>query len=432
MRNRKTKKKWTLAFDESGVVAIVFVLIFATLCAFMGMGVDVGHVYLVRAELQRAADGAAMAGVLGLVPYTGSAPQTPNWAGGEAAANNIVSHEANKVDNPKVTPAAIVDYGYWLLNPPTGYVQPPTDGLPKVLPPDTEKPQPAIMVTVSIDVPLFLVPLVGVHSPMTVHARAVAMLKSTTPTWSILEIGNGKVEISNNANVDENVGICGTGGTTVKNNATVGGGIYLNTTTPDPSIGNNAVVTDGIKNDDSAAAAVEAAKQAALKAYDDFVLPPTNLNGGNLIYTVHGDRDLPLGATGVNYLDVTNFRPDTDGGNAEIRITAPAGSSYVIRILTSFTLGNNSTIKLKGGIQEEGVTFVYKGTGTVRISNNSILRGSILSPNGKIEVSNNATVKGVLVSGKDIKLENNSMTTPDITWLWDQGAGSGTAGLLVN
>ncbi len=176
MHNRRAKKKWTLAFDESGATAIVFALIFATLCGVMGLALDIGHMYKVRAELQRTADAAALAGVTGFLPYTGPPPQTPNWANGVTTANTIVSHEANKVDNPKVTSAATIDYGYWKLIPSAGYVQPPTTGLPKARPPDVELPQPAINVKLNRNITMYLAPLVGFSNTMTVSATATAIL----------------------------------------------------------------------------------------------------------------------------------------------------------------------------------------------------------------------------------------------------------------
>ncbi len=86
---------------------------------------------------------------------------------------------------------------------------------------------------------------------------------------------------------------------------------------------------------------------------------------------------------------------------------------------------------MAGGITSDGVTFVYKGSGTVTLNNNSILYGSILSPNGAITVNNNATVKdGVLVSGKNISLNNNSVSTTKTPWLTPSGGSQGAS--LVN
>jgi Putative Flp pilus-assembly TadE/G-like/Putative Tad-like Flp pilus-assembly len=173
MRNRKAKKKGTLAFDESGATAIVVALIFSAICGVGGLALDFGHYYKVQAELQRTADAGALAGVTGLIPYTGSAPGTPNWPGGQTAANIIIDREQNKVDAPIITPTAIVDYGYWYLKAPTGTTQ----ALPQARP-TTEAwlPEPAIKVTLSKDVTMYLAPLIGFAGPLKATATAIAIL----------------------------------------------------------------------------------------------------------------------------------------------------------------------------------------------------------------------------------------------------------------
>ena len=70
MHNRRSKQKLTLALDESGATAIVFALIFAALCGFVALAFDIGHMVTAKSELQRTADAAALAGVMGLVPYS--------------------------------------------------------------------------------------------------------------------------------------------------------------------------------------------------------------------------------------------------------------------------------------------------------------------------------------------------------------------------
>ena len=74
--HRRTKQKLTLALDESGATAIFFALTLSVLCGFVALAFDVGHMVMVRAELQRTADAAALAGVTGLVPYTDAVPQS--------------------------------------------------------------------------------------------------------------------------------------------------------------------------------------------------------------------------------------------------------------------------------------------------------------------------------------------------------------------
>jgi Flp pilus assembly protein TadG len=68
MRNRKAKQECALAFDESGAFGVIGAIIFTAICGFVGLALDFGHYYKVRAELQRTADAGALAGVTGLFP----------------------------------------------------------------------------------------------------------------------------------------------------------------------------------------------------------------------------------------------------------------------------------------------------------------------------------------------------------------------------
>jgi len=408
------KRRQTFIADQSGAMAVMVGLLIVVLLAVAALAVDYGYMAWVQSELQKAADAGALAGARVLGSST-----NPDWSLGTAAATSIV--QQNKAEGKPLTDCQAV-YGYW-------------SKLTHTLQSSAITPQqtdfPAIQVTINKSsgknggpVQLLFAPIFGVKT-FNLSAWAVAMLKVSSGLWSILETGNGTVTIDNNANVQRDVGICGSGATTINNNATVQGAVYLNKNTPQPSIGNNAVVHDGIKQDASAAATLLAASQAATAAYNNFVGLGNNKG---TIANVTTTRTLPNGTTGVNVLDVTNFRPSN---NAIITVNAPAGSSYVIRVATTFTLNNNSQIKLTGGITSDGVTFVYKGTGTVSLTNNSILYGSILSPNGAITLGNNAAINGgVLVSSKNISLNNNSVSTTKTPWLPSSGGTQGSA--LVN
>ena len=174
MDNRRTKQKLTLALDESGATAIFFALTLSVLCGFVALAFDIGHMVMVRAELQRTAD-AALAGAAGLSPYTELSPNpTPNWANGVAKAQTMISNPANTANNVQFTSdEGTVDYGYWLLKPPTGYVQ----TLPKARPTTAAYwPEPAIIVTLRRDVTLSFAPVVGVTNRRTVSAKATAIL----------------------------------------------------------------------------------------------------------------------------------------------------------------------------------------------------------------------------------------------------------------
>jgi Flp pilus assembly protein TadG len=171
MRKRKLK----LARDESGATAIFFALTLSLLCGFVALAFDVGHLAMVRAELQRTADAAALAGAAGLVPYTNPGPNsTPDWTAGTTRAHTLISNAANKADGQQFTTSeGTVDYGYWLFAPPSGYAQ----TLPKARPTTASYvPVPAITVTVSRNVTLSFAPVVGVSNPRTVRANAIAIL----------------------------------------------------------------------------------------------------------------------------------------------------------------------------------------------------------------------------------------------------------------
>ena len=104
MNNKRTKKKLTLALDESGAAAIIVALVLTALCGFVALAFDIGHMVMVKAELQRTADAAALAGVTGLVPYNNPGPnQMPNWVQGQAKAHTIINNAANKADNQTFT-----------------------------------------------------------------------------------------------------------------------------------------------------------------------------------------------------------------------------------------------------------------------------------------------------------------------------------------
>ena len=174
--NSRTKQKLTLARNESGAVAVYFLLIFSALCGIGGLAIDYGNMVRVKAEVQRTADAAALAGAAGLVPYSNPGPttQTPNWLNAVARAQTLISNAANKADNLQFAAGeGNVDYGYWLLSPPAGYVQ----TLPKARPTTAAYlPEPAVIVTLSRNVPLYLAPLIGAASPKIVSATAIAIL----------------------------------------------------------------------------------------------------------------------------------------------------------------------------------------------------------------------------------------------------------------
>jgi hypothetical protein len=185
MSNRGAQNNLNLVVDESGAAAVVVAIVFAAICGFAALAVDIGHMIMVKAELQRTADAGALAGAAALVPYSNPGPnQMPNWIQGQDKAHTLISNAANKTDNQifSISDGAVL-YGYWLLKPPTSYVQPP---LPTVRTTNLAYvPEPAINVTLSKDITLYLAPLIGISSPSTVRATATAILPEGYSTTNI-------------------------------------------------------------------------------------------------------------------------------------------------------------------------------------------------------------------------------------------------------
>ncbi len=203
MPNKRAEKMLILPLDESGVAAVTIALVFAALCGFVALGMDIGHMVMVKVELQRTADAGALAGAAGLVPYNNPGPnQTPNWVNGTLKAQALVNNAANEANNQQFSISADnVKFGYWCLKPP-GYEQsPPSPPLPTVCPTDlTLLPEPAITVTLSRDVTLYLAPLIGISSPKTVTASATAILPEANTTTNIIPIAVSYDTAFNNVN----------------------------------------------------------------------------------------------------------------------------------------------------------------------------------------------------------------------------------------
>lgn len=104
---------------EQGAIAPIFGLLIIAFAGFLPLTVDLGHLYLVSSELQRAADAGALAGALGLLSLTQGArnlmPLTPDCARGLATTQSIVA--GNSVDGAAIQVLnSDVYFGKWEEN----------------------------------------------------------------------------------------------------------------------------------------------------------------------------------------------------------------------------------------------------------------------------------------------------------------------------
>ena len=99
--------------SERGFIVVVLAAgALIVLFAFAGLAIDVGRAYVVKGELQKAADAAALAGAGNLFIMNASAPPTLSWTNAESAATGFIGK--NTVENRALTEGQ-VESGYWDL-----------------------------------------------------------------------------------------------------------------------------------------------------------------------------------------------------------------------------------------------------------------------------------------------------------------------------
>lgn len=173
------KSGWRrLLADQSGVMAVIAAL---GLLVVLGMGaltLDLGHLYVVKRELQTAAEAGAMAGARALAPYQtdkGNIGQAL-WANGPLTATQTV--QKNKADAILLT-ACQAQAGYWNLT--WTWETAPASLQPQGITP-TSFDIPAVKVTINKTegqnggpVSMFFAPILGIHT-VSLRAESVAIL----------------------------------------------------------------------------------------------------------------------------------------------------------------------------------------------------------------------------------------------------------------
>lgn len=99
--------------SQKGSVTVIAAAGILMILGMVGLAVDLGHLYVVKSELRRAADAGAMAGVRSLFPYplsSASLPLTPNCTAARSQGQTIC--QANLVEGEAST-IAYLQCGSW-------------------------------------------------------------------------------------------------------------------------------------------------------------------------------------------------------------------------------------------------------------------------------------------------------------------------------
>ena len=180
---------WACRRNEAGNVAIPFAASLIVMLGLAAVVIDLGHAYVVKRELQNAAEAGALAGARALsLPATST---TTNWTNGTTTATSTV--RLNFANGAQLSDyaAANVQAGYWDTRWTTATAPANLNGSANpaaYVPVDPTYEIPAVKVTIaktaggtgsSAPMTTFFASILGVNS-MTMQASAVAMLPSPT------------------------------------------------------------------------------------------------------------------------------------------------------------------------------------------------------------------------------------------------------------
>lgn len=175
--------------QEQGVIALLVALLLPILIGAGAFAVDFSYRFLVRSELQNAADATALAAaacLYGRAQCGNLNATTPDWTTARQSAVNYVSK--NSSENTALT-NVVIDYGYWNITGTPAEIQP----LPKT---PTNNDLPAIKVTISKTdgsnggpVKTFLAPVLGIYShPLSATAVAVIPVPTSSGINSLFPV----------------------------------------------------------------------------------------------------------------------------------------------------------------------------------------------------------------------------------------------------
>ncbi|WP_068469857.1 TadE/TadG family type IV pilus assembly protein [Candidatus Protochlamydia phocaeensis] len=134
---KKARNLLTPLKDKKGQALIMFATMVAVLLALGALSIDVGHVFVVRNQLQNAADAAVLSGAGYLYPSASGGG--PNWSLASSKATSAIT--LNQVDGIALTNGTVTT-GYWNSTGSNSTLSPTTST-------PTNNDAPAVKVTIS-------------------------------------------------------------------------------------------------------------------------------------------------------------------------------------------------------------------------------------------------------------------------------------------
>jgi hypothetical protein len=232
------------------------------------------------------------------------------------------------------------------------------------------------------------------------RAEPVDLGAAGPDNFAVLGIGARTISVNNPSDVVGNVGVAQAGGALHLSSTTIFGTAFLHTGAGFQQ--SNSTVTGGVvqnaATDVFLGQAVTDALNASTIARGLAATNPTttvNLNGGTMTLA---------GVAGRNVVNLTGL---TLNGGADLILSGPAGSSWVVNDTGGFNLTGGSTITLMGGLTPTDILFNLTGTGNAQFSGGgggaAALDGVLLAPDRDVNLAP-GIVTGEVIAGGDITI----------------------------
>jgi hypothetical protein len=115
--------------NNNGVAIVILAIAIFVIAGMVGMAIDVGYAYVVKRQLQSAADAGALAGAALLYPTASTLPLsqlTPDWGAAQAEAPTWVKKNSAAGSGLTDPDIASIEVGYWNLEQVPPGIQPQT------------------------------------------------------------------------------------------------------------------------------------------------------------------------------------------------------------------------------------------------------------------------------------------------------------------